>query len=85
MLRQGVEGLVARLARIPGLADLAMTSNGLVFPQKGRALRAAGLGRISFSLDSLAPANFRRITGRDGWPALRWRANWGWNQSSSTR
>jgi cyclic pyranopterin phosphate synthase len=66
LLRQGVEGLVARLARIPGLADLAMTSNGSVFPQKGRALRAAGLRRISLSLDSLAPANFKRITGRDG-------------------
>jgi len=66
LLRQGVEGLVARLARIPGLADLAMTTNGLVFPQKGRALRAAGLRRLSLSLDSVAPANFKRITGRDG-------------------
>jgi cyclic pyranopterin phosphate synthase len=66
LLRQGVEGLVARLAAIPGLEDLAMTSNGFVFPQKGRALREAGLRRISLSLDSLAPANFKRITGRDG-------------------
>lgn len=66
LLRQGVECLVARLAGIPGLEDLAMTSNGFVFPQKGRALRAAGLRRISFSLDSLAPESFKRITGRDG-------------------
>ena len=66
LLRHNVEDLVARLAAIPGLADLAMTTNGVLFPQKGRALRAAGLGRISFSLDSLARDNFRKITGRDG-------------------
>ncbi len=66
LLRQGVELLVGRLAALPGVKDLAMTSNGFFFPQKGRALRAAGLRRISFSLDSLDPANFKRITGRDG-------------------
>jgi len=70
LLRRGVEDLVARLARIPGLADLAMTTNGLIFPQKGQALRAAGLRRISLSLDSLTPANFKRITGRDGLRAV---------------
>ncbi len=66
LLRHNVEDLVARLARIPGLTDLAMTTNGSLFLQKARALRAAGLGRISFSLDSLARDNFRKITGRDG-------------------
>jgi len=66
LLRHKVEDLVARLASIPGVADLAMTTNGFFFPQKARALRAAGLRRISFSLDSLARDNFRRITGRDG-------------------
>jgi GTP 3',8-cyclase len=66
LLRHNVEDLVARIARIPGLTDLAMTTNGFLFPQKGPALRAAGLRRISFSLDSLARDNFRKITGRDG-------------------
>jgi cyclic pyranopterin phosphate synthase len=66
LLRHNVEDLVARLAAIPGLADLAMTTNGFFFMQKARALRAAGLRRISFSLDSLARDNFRKITGRDG-------------------
>jgi len=65
LLRQGVEELVARVARIPGIEDLAMTTNGFLFPTKARALRAAGLRRVSFSLDSLDRANFRRITGRD--------------------
>ena len=65
-LRHDVENLVARVASIPGLTDLAMTTNGSLFPQKGRALRAAGLRRVSFSLDSLARDNFSKITGRDG-------------------
>jgi len=43
-----------------------ITTNGMLFPQKGSALREAGLRRVSFSLDSLARDNFRRITGRDG-------------------
>lgn len=66
LLRHGVEELVARIARIPGIEDLAMTTNGFLFAQKARALRAAGLRRVSFSLDSLDRANFKKITGRDG-------------------
>ena len=66
LLRHDVEKLVARIAGIPGLTDLAMTTNGSLFPQKGQALRAAGLRRVSFSLDSLARDNFSKITGRDG-------------------
>jgi cyclic pyranopterin phosphate synthase len=66
LLRHNVEDLVARVAKIPGLTDLALTTNGSLFLQKAPALRAAGLRRISFSLDSLARDNFRKITGRNG-------------------
>src|SRR5438309_642309 len=66
LLRQQVEKLVERLAAIPGITDLALTSNGFLFGQKGKALRDAGLRRISFSLDSLDRDNFKKITGRDG-------------------
>lgn len=66
LLRQGVEVLVGKLAQIPGLKDLAMTTNGFLFRQKAEALKAAGLRRISFSLDSLDRDNFKKITGRDG-------------------
>lgn len=66
LLRHGIEELVARIARIPGIEDLAMTTNGFLFTQKARPLRAAGLRRVSFSLDSLDRANFKKITGRDG-------------------
>jgi GTP 3',8-cyclase len=66
LLRQGVERLIARVARLEGLQDLALTTNGFLFAGKARLLKEAGLHRISFSLDSLDPQNFRRMTGRDG-------------------
>jgi GTP 3',8-cyclase len=66
LLRRGLEHLVARLARLEGIEDLAMTTNGFLFPQKARDLRLAGLRRVSFSLDSLDRNNFKKITGRDG-------------------
>lgn len=66
LLRQGVETLVAGLAGLAGVEDLAMTTNGFLFGRKAAALRAAGLRRVSFSMDSLDRENFRRMTGRDG-------------------
>jgi cyclic pyranopterin phosphate synthase len=66
LLRQDIESLVERLADIPGIKDLALTTNGFLFQQKARALRDAGLQRVSFSLDSLDAENFKKITGRDG-------------------
>jgi GTP 3',8-cyclase len=65
LLRQELEKLVEKLARIEGIRDLAMTTNGFHFEQKAVALRQAGLRRISFSLDSLDRANFQKMTGRD--------------------
>jgi cyclic pyranopterin phosphate synthase len=66
LLRKHAEELVARVSAIPGVTDLAMTTNGFLFPEKARALRQAGLHRVSFSLDSLDRGNFKKITGRDG-------------------
>lgn len=66
LLRTGIEQLVGKLAALEGITDLAMTTNGFLFAPKAAALRAAGLRRVSFSLDSLDRANFRKITGRDG-------------------
>ena len=66
LLRKNLEQLVARISAIPGITDLALTTNGFLFQEKGQALRDAGLRRISFSLDSLDRANFQKITGRDG-------------------
>lgn len=66
LLRHDIEKLVARIARIKDIEDLALTTNGFLFTQKARALRDAGLRRVSFSLDSLERENFKKMTGRDG-------------------
>ena len=66
LLRKDIEKLVARLAMIPGIEDLALTTNGFLFASKADALRAAGLTRVSFSMDSLDRENFKKMTGRDG-------------------
>jgi cyclic pyranopterin phosphate synthase len=66
LLRHSIEDLVAKVSKIPGIEDLAMTTNGFLFPTKGRALRDAGLRRVSFSMDSLDRANFKKMTGREG-------------------
>lgn len=66
LLRKDLEQLVARISSIAGIRDLALTTNGFLFTQKAHALRAAGLRRVSFSMDSLDRENFRKMTGRDG-------------------
>lgn len=71
LLRRNVEELVARVAKIPGIEDLALTTNGFLFPKLGRALREAGLRRVTFSLDSLDRANFQKITGRNALAEVR--------------
>ena len=63
LLRQGIEELVAMLAKIEGVADLAMTTNAFLLPQKADALKAAGLQRLTISLDTLDDAIFRRMNG----------------------
>jgi GTP 3',8-cyclase len=70
LLRRLLPKLVEKIAAIAGVRDMALTTNGFLFPQMGRALRDAGLRRVSFSLDSLDRANFTKITGRDGLGAV---------------
>lgn len=53
LLRPGVADLVARLAPIAAIDDLALTTNGLLLPRYAQALRAAGLHRLTVSLDSV--------------------------------
>jgi len=64
LVRRGVEELVAMLAEIPGL-DLTLTTNGSLLPQKAQALAAAGLRRITVSLDSLDDEVFRAMNDAD--------------------
>jgi cyclic pyranopterin phosphate synthase len=68
LLRHQLPRLLEKLAAIPGLRDLALTTNGLLLAKQARELRDAGLARITVSLDSLEPEVFRRMSGRGPGP-----------------
>ncbi len=63
LVRQEIEKLVAYLAEIQGVHDLAMTTNGVLLPPKAAMLRDAGLKRVTISLDTLDNDIFRRMNG----------------------
>ncbi len=65
MLRRDIETLVSKLARIEGLDDLALTTNGYNLAERAAGLKAAGLQRITVSIDSLKRDVFKRMTGVD--------------------
>jgi GTP 3',8-cyclase len=62
LLRRDLPELVARLSAIDGLDDLALTSNGVLLPQFAAPLAAAGLRRVTVSLDGLDDATFRAVS-----------------------
>ena len=66
LLRKRLPDLVGRLAAIPGLDDLALTTNGALLAGQARALRDAGLRRITVSLDTLDPPTFHALSGGRG-------------------
>jgi cyclic pyranopterin phosphate synthase len=68
LLRRELPRLVERLARIEGVEDLALTTNGYTLAEHAEALAHAGLQRITVSLDSLEEEAFRRLSGRDFGP-----------------
>jgi cyclic pyranopterin phosphate synthase len=63
LLRTGLADLVGELSAIPGIADLALTTNGVLLAQHASELRAQGLSRVTVSLDSVDPATFRHMSG----------------------
>lgn len=66
LLRRDLPMLVARLAAIEGVEDLALTTNGVLLPKFAQPLRDAGLQRITVSMDSVDPEVFRRMSGGRG-------------------
>ncbi|MBG7144414.1 GTP 3',8-cyclase MoaA [Pseudomonas aeruginosa] len=62
LVRPGIVGLCERLAALPGLRELCMTSNGSQLVRYARPLYDAGLSRLNISLDTLDPLRFRAIT-----------------------
>jgi cyclic pyranopterin phosphate synthase len=65
MVRRNLEHLIAELARLPGVEDLAMTTNAHFLRGRAQSLKDAGLQRITVSLDSLQPEHFALLTGRN--------------------
>ncbi|MBI4355881.1 MAG: GTP 3',8-cyclase MoaA [Candidatus Omnitrophica bacterium] len=62
LVREGLVDLVKRLSGLPGLDDLALSTNGVLLSREARALARAGLRRVNISLDTLQPERFRQIT-----------------------
>jgi GTP 3',8-cyclase len=65
LVRKGAVGLVSALARIRGVDDLCMTTNGVLLVSHAKELKEAGLHRATVSLDSLRSERYERITGSD--------------------
>jgi cyclic pyranopterin phosphate synthase len=65
LLRHDLPALTGMLARTPGVRDLALTTNGLLLAKYAAALRQAGLGRVTVSLDTLRPERMRELTRTD--------------------
>lgn len=64
LLRKDLERLIEKLSALDGLRELCLTTNAALLAEKAPALKAAGLGRINVSLDTLDPEKFRKITQR---------------------
>lgn len=64
LLRKDLDRLIARISTVNGVTDLAMITNGYLLGKAARRLKAAGLGRITVSLDSLDADVFGEINGR---------------------
>jgi cyclic pyranopterin phosphate synthase len=71
LLRRDLSTLVRLLSAKPGLKDLALTTNGTLLSEQIDALKAAGLGRITVSLDTLRADRFQQLTRFDQLDAVR--------------
>jgi len=65
LVRRNVVHLVESVCQLPGLKDVSITTNGVLLKKRGQAIFDAGVHRINVSLDTLNPAKYVKITGRD--------------------
>lgn len=66
LLRPDLDQLIRQLANIPGVEDLALTTNGSMLSEWAHRLKAAGLGRLTVSLDTLDEVIFNQMSGEKG-------------------
>ena len=64
LLRPGVAQLIGRIREIPGITDIALTTNGVHLAKFAAALREAGVDRLTISLDAVNRATLARLAGR---------------------
>ncbi|MBI3753858.1 MAG: GTP 3',8-cyclase MoaA [Deltaproteobacteria bacterium] len=65
LVRKGIAEFIKELARLPGVEDLSLTTNGVLLKEFASSLKKAGLTRVNVSLDSLRPERFNKITRGD--------------------
>jgi cyclic pyranopterin phosphate synthase len=65
LLRRDLPALAARIAALPGVEDLSLSTNATQLTKHAQALRHAGVSRLNVSLDSLRPERIAKIAGRD--------------------
>ncbi|HUB80383.1 MAG TPA: GTP 3',8-cyclase MoaA [Bryobacteraceae bacterium] len=70
LVRRDLPVLIRNLAAIPGVRDLALTTNGVLLPELAAPLYEAGLRRINIHLDTLDRGRFEHITRRDDLPKV---------------
>ena len=66
LLRVNLTDLIGDLSRIDGIKDIALTTNGVLLAKYASELKAAGLDRVTVSLDSIDPSEFKTMTGGRG-------------------
>ncbi len=62
LARRNVTYLIASLAKVDGIEDMSLTTNGVLLPEYAQELVDAGLNRVNVSLDSLRPERYRAMT-----------------------
>ncbi|WP_164669219.1 GTP 3',8-cyclase MoaA [Virgibacillus doumboii] len=64
LMRRNLDQLIKQLADIPGINDIALTTNGVFLPKQAQKLKAAGLKRVNISLDAIEDDVFKEINGK---------------------
>ncbi len=66
LVRHDLSSLIGRLVRIPGIQEMALTTNGILLTEQAQQLKDAGLRRLNISLDTLLEETFQKISRREG-------------------